>query len=58
MSEHDEPLVHETPPYSILERKLAGLMVVTTVVLDGEVMQFERPSTVEDRHLPGFPFPD
>lgn len=56
MPEHEEPLAHETPPYSILDRKLAGLMVVTTVVLDGEVMQFERPSTVADRNLPGFPF--
>lgn len=32
---------YQAPPYTILERREEGLKIITTVVMEGEVIDFE-----------------
>jgi dimeric dUTPase (all-alpha-NTP-PPase superfamily) len=39
---------YQAPPYSILERRQEGLKLITTIVLDGDVIDFEITRSVAE----------
>lgn len=48
-SNPDDRLEFEAPPYTMLDRRVVGGMLVTALVLDGEIMTFEFPQHLHDQ---------
>jgi hypothetical protein len=43
MEEYKYESEYQAPEYSIVDKKIVGKMVITTVIMDGDWEQFETP---------------